>query len=100
MFEMPTASYLKRTVQNKHDRFRCTVIFTHGKLVGGSLLTRKKAMQRGRRVWHLDLARLTNEEVKHALADFIEQNDIEVLNVAGSRGSKDPELYDRVFKIM
>jgi hypothetical protein len=56
------------------------------------VITDQKAMQRGRRLWHLDLARVTNEEVKHALADFIEQNDIKVLNVAGSRGSKDPEL--------
>jgi hypothetical protein len=77
-----------------------TVIFTHGALTGGSLLTRKKAVQHGRPVLHLDLAELTNEEAMHALVDFIEQNDIEVLNVAGSRGSKDPGLYDKVFKIV
>jgi hypothetical protein len=97
--EMPTASYPKRTAQNVIDSDG-TVIFTHGALTGGSLLTRKKAVQHGRPVLHLDLARLTNEEAMHSLVDFIEQNDIEVLNVAGSRGSKDPELYDNVFKIM
>ncbi len=77
-----------------------TVIFTHGALTGGSLLTRKKAVQHGRPVLHLDLAKLTNEEAMHALVDFIEQNDIEALNVAGSRGSKDPGLYDKVFKAL
>ena len=91
--EMPTASYPKRTAQNVIDSDG-TAIFTHGTLNGGSLLTRKKAVQHGRPVLHLDLERLTNEAAVHALVDFIEQNDIEVLNVAGSRGSKAPELYD------
>ncbi len=97
--EMPTESYPKRTAQNVIDSDG-TVIFTHGTLTGGSLLTRKKAVQHGRPVLHLDLERLTNEEAMHALVDFIEQNDIEVLNVAGSRGSKDPGLYDKVFKTL
>ena len=34
------------------------------------------------------------------LVAFIEENDIQVLNVAGSRASRDPVLYDKVFKIM
>jgi hypothetical protein len=97
--EMPTASYPKRTAQNVIDSDG-TVIFTHGSLTGGSLLTRKKAVQHGRPVLHVDLARLANEEAMHALVDFIEQNNIEVLNVAGSRRSKDSALYDKVFEIV
>ena len=31
---------------------------------------------------------------------FIEGNCIQVLNVAGSRATRDPSLYDKVFKIM
>ena len=62
--------------------------------------SRQKAVQHGRPILHLDLARLINEEAMHTLVDFIEQNGIEVLNVAGSRGSKDPRLYDKVFKIV
>jgi len=38
--------------------------------------------------------------VVQTLVTFIEENDIQVLNVAGSRGSRDPVLYDKVFKIM
>ena len=97
--EMPTASYSKRTAQNVIDSDG-TVILTHGMLTGGSLLTRKKAVQHGRPVLHLDLAKLTNEEAMHVFVNFIEQNDIEVLNVAGSRGSKDSVLYDKVVSIV
>jgi hypothetical protein len=31
---------------------------------------------------------------------FVEDNDIEVLNVAGSRGSRDPALYGKVYTIL
>lgn len=42
--EMPTSSYPKRTEKNVVDSDG-TVIFTHGELTGGSLLTKKKAIQ-------------------------------------------------------
>jgi hypothetical protein len=49
-----------------------TVVFTHGTLSGGSLLTRKKAVQHGKPVLHVDLAKLTNEDEMHAVVDFFE----------------------------
>ena len=97
--EMTTASYPKRTAQNVIDSDG-TVIFTYGALTGGSLLTRKKALQHGKPVLHFDLSKTTAADVVQELVGFIEQNDIEVLNVAGSRGSKDPAIYDKVFEIM
>jgi len=51
-------------------------------------------------VLHLDLSATTEGDVVQTLVTFIEENDIQVLNVAGSRGSRDPVLYDKVFKIM
>jgi hypothetical protein len=44
---MPTESYPKRTEQNVIDSDG-TVIFTHGKLSGGSDLTRKFAIKHGK----------------------------------------------------
>ena len=97
--EMPTASYPERTAQNVIDSDG-TVIFTHGALTGGSLLTRKKALQHDKLVLHLDLSATTEGDAVQTLVTFSEENDIQVLNVAGSRGSRDPVLYDKVFKIM
>jgi hypothetical protein len=97
--EMPTASYPKRTAQNVIDSDG-TVIFTHGALTGGSKLTRKQALKHGKPVLHLDMGEVTIDEAVEALKGFVDANCIEVLNVAGSRGSRDPVLYDKVFKIM
>jgi hypothetical protein len=97
--EMPTASYPKRTAQNVIDSDG-TVIFTHGALTGGSKLTRKQALKHGKPLLHLELSATMKGNVVQTLRTFIEENDIQVLNVAGSRGSRDPALYGKVFKIM
>jgi len=97
--EMPTASYPKRTAQNVIDSDG-TVIFTHGALTGGSKLTRKQALKHGKPLLHLELSATMEGNVVQTLRTFIEENDIQVLNVAGSRGSRDPALYGKVFKII
>jgi len=97
--ELTTQSYPKRTEKNVVDSDG-TVIFTHGKLTGGSLLTRKKAAQHGRPVIHLDLGVLDMEEAVIALQQFVEDNNVEVLNVAGSRASKGGSIYEEAFEII
>ena len=97
--EMSTKSYPKRTEKNVVDSDG-TVIFTHGKLTDGSLLTQKKAIQHGKPVLHLDMGEVTVEEAADLLKDFIQENGIEILNVAGSRGSKDPEIYGKTFGVV
>ena len=99
LIEMTTKSYPKRTEKNVLDSDG-TVIFTHGKLTGGSLLTRKKAVEHGKTVIRLDRRRLDIKEAVTALQQFIEDNRIEVLNVAGSRASKDEKIYNTVQKIL
>jgi hypothetical protein len=96
---MATKSYPKRTEKNVVDSDG-TVIFTHGRLTGGSLLTRKKAIEHGKPVTHLDLTGMKVEDSAMALQQFIVENSIEVLNVAGPRASKDGEIYDAVQKIL
>lgn len=97
--EMATKSYPKRTEKNVVDSDG-TVIFTHGKLTGGSLLTQKKAIQHGKPVLHLDMGEVTVEEAADLLKEFIRENGVEILNVAGNRGSKDPEIYGEVFGVV
>jgi len=96
---MATKSYPKRTEKNVINSDG-TVIFTHGKLTGGSLLTRKKAVEHDKQFIHLDLITLKIQEATTALQKFVEENNVEVLNVAGSRASKDERIYDTVFEVI
>ena len=97
--EMATKSYPKRTEKNVVYSDG-TVIFSHGKLAGGSLLTKKKAIQYGKPIFHLDMAELSVEEAADMLRGLILENGIEILNVAGSRGSKDHEIYSKTFQVV
>ena len=63
-------------------------------------MTQKKAIQHGKPVIHLDMGKVTVDEGVALLGAFIHENGIEVLNVAGSRGSKDPEIYDKTFQVI
>ncbi len=97
--EMITKSYPKRTEKNVLDSDG-TVIFTHGKLTGGSLLTRKKAIQHGKPVLHLDMGKVGADDAGDMLKEFVEDNGIEVLNVAGSRASEDSLIYEKTFDVV
>lgn len=90
--EMKTESYPKRTEQNVIDSDG-TLIISHGKLTGGSALTLDLAMKHNRPHLHLDMKRVMIEEAIQLVRSWIVENDIMVLNVAGAKISKDPEIY-------
>jgi hypothetical protein len=69
---MATKSYPKRTEKNVIDSDG-TVIFSHGELTGGSLLTKKKAVEHGNPVIHLDMGEVTVEEAVGLLNDFAQE---------------------------
>ncbi len=95
MQEMTRGGYPKRTEQNIQDSDG-TVIFTHKKLTGGSRLTANIAESWGKPWLHINLSQIELMEVVAILEDWIVKNKIEVLNVAGSRASKDPKIYGKV----
>jgi len=97
--EMSTKSYPKRTEKNVVDS-NGTVILTHGKLPGGSLLTRKKAIQHDKPILHLDMSTMDIDAAVGLLKAFIDENWIDILNVAGSRASKDSEIYSKTFGVV
>jgi hypothetical protein len=90
--EMETASYDKRTEQNVIDSDG-TVIVSHGKLTGGSALTQTFAIKHHKPRLHLDINKTTIAEAADSLNNWIEKNNIKILNVAGSRASKDNKIY-------
>ena len=97
--EMPTASYPARTEQNVIDSDG-TLIISHGKLTGGSAYTRKMAMKHAKPWFHADLNKLPTFQAAMIVEDWISQNKIAVLNVAGPRASEDPLIYGLVTVIL
>ena len=97
--EMTTTSYKDRTEQNVIDSDG-TVIFSYGRLTGGSGYTRKMAVKHNRHWLVVDLAKHTRFQAAQSINDWIRRNNIEVVNVAGSRASKSPEIYDAVTGIL
>ena len=89
--ETPSSGYLQRTEWNARDSSG-TVIFTMGKeLTGGSKRTAEFASKHGKPLLHLYPGR--NYELASELLDFVTRNNLQTLNVAGTRGSKEPEVY-------
>lgn len=90
--EMPTADYASRTEQNVLDSDG-TVLVSHGELDGGSALTEALAAEHGLPHIHLDMDTLSVSNAAERLKRWVERNEIRVLNVAGPRESRDPDIY-------
>ena len=95
--EMPTASYPKRTKKNVQDSDG-TVIFTRGPLTGGSMLTAELAKKHGKPCFHIDLSKVHALQASTELHKWIVREGVQVLNVAGSRASKDPGIHNDVYQ--
>jgi len=92
LIEMPTSSYPERTEQNVIDSDG-TLILAHGELTGGSKLTQDLAVKHCRPCLYVDLNDTGTLKAAEIIKSWIEENEIEVLNVAGPRASKDPGIY-------
>ncbi|MDD4932970.1 MAG: putative molybdenum carrier protein [Methylacidiphilaceae bacterium] len=97
LVETPSEDYAERTLWNVRDSDG-TAIFTVGPtLIGGSRLTSEEAT-RLRKPWiHLDGATRCAAEKLRA---FLEEHRIRVLNVAGSRGSREPGVSRLVWLVL
>ncbi len=91
--KMSSTSYPKRTERNVIDSDG-TVIITHGELTSGSKLTDKLAEKHLRPCLHVDLNKTLTFIAASIINAWIEIHKIEILNVAGSRASKDPEIHE------
>ena len=97
--EMPTKSYPKRTEKNILDS-NGTLIVSHGTISGGTALTRKLAKEHLKPWLHINLDEVSLIEAGTQLQNWVEQNNIQVMNVAGSRASNDEKIYSAVKKIL
>jgi hypothetical protein len=93
LVETPSASYLQRTEWNVRDS-DATVIFTlSSKLSGGSKRTAEFAMKH-RKPWiHVARQAASYEDPALTLQRFVEENSVRELNIAGTRASKEPDVW-------
>lgn len=91
--EMPTNSYAERTEKNVMESDG-TLIISHGAPTGGTEYTRKMVLKHGKQMLHID-PNLHGSLMDAAslVKDWIAIHNIETLNVAGPRASKDPRIY-------
>jgi hypothetical protein len=98
--ETPSSSYLQRTEWNVRDS-DATVIFTiSSQLSGGSKRTTEFAAKH-RKPWiHLAREAATYEDLGLILQVFVRDNSVGVLNVAGTRGSKEPDVWRFAYEVL
>jgi hypothetical protein len=99
MQEMPTESYAARTEQNVTDSDG-TLIISHGPLTDGSKYTKEMAIKHNRQYLHIDLNKTDVVDAARLIYNWIVDFKIQTLNVAGSRASNDPSIYQAVTHVL
>jgi hypothetical protein len=99
MTELASPDYPKRTRQNVVDS-DATILFTVGKISRGTALTLRIAKECGKPFLHVDLAAQPEDQAIQAVTSWLGRLKPKVLNVAGSRESKAPGVYRRVYRVL
>ena len=99
LVECDSADPAVRTRLNVRDS-DATLIVSHGPLSGGSLATQRFATELGRPCLHLDLSAADRGTSVRTVLEWVHRNGPAVLNVAGPRASKDPEIRGAVFVLL
>ena len=89
-------NYSERNVINSDG----TLIFARGRLIGGADYPRKMALKHRKQLLFVNLNDYEPFPASSLIASWIKMQKIEILNVAGPRASKDPEIYMDVRKIL
>ena len=99
MKETQSADYAERTGKNIKEA-DATLIISQGRLTGGSALTLKLAEEYEKPCLHIDLKKQAAFQAAITISKWIAAEQIETLNVAGPRASKDPQIYSRTRKLL
>ena len=91
--ELENGGFTERTLQNVKDSDG-TVIICSGKLSGGTEQTLHFCVEQRRQHELIDATNVSTEKAAQLIADFVRENKIDALNVAGPRASEWPEGYD------
>jgi len=90
--ELESGGFTERTLQNVNDSDGTVVIYP-GELRGGSEQTVRFSVELKRPHQLIDASKLSAEDSAQLIAEFVRENRIGILNVAGPRESEWPEGY-------
>ena len=97
--ELEDGGFIERTLQNIKDS-NGTVIIYPGKLSGGTEQTLHFCVDQRRPHEVIDASNVSTEKAAQLIAEFVRENKIDILNVAGPRASEWPEGYDYAFRTL
>ena len=97
--ELEDGGFIERTLQNIKDSDG-TVIIYPGKLSGGTEQTLHFCVEQRRPHELIDPSNVSTQKAAQLIADFVRENKIDILNVAGPRASEWPEGYDYAFRTL
>ena len=95
--ELEDGGFIERTLQNIKDSDG-TVIIYPGKLSGGTEQTLHFCVEQRRPHELIDASNVSTQKAAQLIADFVRENKIDILNVAGPRASEWPEGYDYAYR--
>jgi hypothetical protein len=91
--ELEAGGFIERTLQNVKDSDGTVVIYP-GKLYGGTEQTVRFCEELGRPHQLIDGSKLATEDAAKSITEFVRNNNIRILNVAGPRQSEWLGGYD------
>ena len=91
--ELENGGFTERTLQNVKDSDGTVVIYP-GRLSGGTEQTLHFCVEQRWPYELIDASNVSTEKAAQLIADFVRENKIDDLNVAGPRASEWPEGYD------
>ncbi len=97
--ELMGGGYPERTKKNVIDSDG-TVIIYFKKTKGGTELTRQYSVSMAKPFLMIDGTKFDVKTASQMIIDFVEKNEIEILNVAGPRASKHKRAYDYTYDVM
>ena len=97
--ELPSGGFTERTLQNVKDSDGTVVVYP-GELRGGIDQTVRFCVDLQRPHQLIDASKLSTEGAAKLIADFIHENKIGILNVAGPRQSEWPEGYAYAARVL
>jgi Circularly permutated YpsA SLOG family len=91
--KLEAGGFAERTLQNVKYSDGTVVIYP-GKLYGGTEQTVRFCVELGRPHELIDASKLATENAARLITEFVRNNKISILNIAGPRQSEWPEAYD------